>query len=485
MADEATNIVSLVEQGKYNKAEEVLLRWMDKNPNDFHALCNYVDMMMRKANYGLAVNLYRYLLKEWPDMPSGVREVIWSNIGQCLLIEGFNSEAEYAFNRAIEINDKHPAIFNAMAACYINQAQPDKVIEYCNKALGCDPNMPQALWNRAVGYLEKSEWHHAWEGYEHGDRIKKQRTYHEGRITKQWSGKRGRTVVVWGEQGIGDEVMFMSCLPDLMKRVKSIILDCHPRLEKLFKRSFPGIPVYGTRKDGQITWHHKHQIDEQLSVASMPQFFRRSAESFPGTPYLKADPERTKFYRDKLEALGPGPYVGIAWFGGEKKTRFDYRAIPIDMWRPLIGSGGQFVSIQYNKWGHKRDAVKLGIQHWDQPVDDLDEQAALIMACDLIVSVCQTLVHFSGALGRKCWCLTPARPAWRYGLTSDHMAWYGNTVTLIRQKEGETWQPAMDEARRRYLEYKETYDAAIGAGGIHGVRVDGSGGLREMEGGAS
>ena len=455
--EEATSVVSLIDQGKYGKAEDVLLRWLDKHPEDFHALGNYADLVMRRAHHGLAIHLYRYLLDQWKDMPDEAKALTWANIGQALLMEGFNKEADYAFERAVGLNDKEPGIYNSMAACYVNQGQPDKIIHWCNKALEIVPDMPQALWNRSIGYLEKSEWDKAWPGYLAGDRMTRHRSYKEGPPMRMWDGKRNRAVVVWGEQGLGDEVMFGTCLPDFIKKVKNTIIDCHPRLLDTFKRSFPGIPVYGTRKSQEIDWHNNHKIDSQIAIGSLPYFFRKSAKDFPGTPYLKADPGRIKHYRSELEKLGPGPYVGIAWFGGEKKTRFDYRMIPLKDWGPIRNTGCTFISLQYNKWGHKSEAEKNNLTHWDEPIDNLDEQMALIMACDLVISVCQTAVHFSGALGRECWCLTPSKPAWRYGVSGDYMAWYGKTVKLIRQEEGDDWKFVIREAAQRLKRFKENY----------------------------
>ena len=480
---ESTLLSDLVEHGKLNKAENVLLLWLDKHPDDFHALGNYTDLMMRKGHHGLAINLYRHILREWKDMPDEARPMLWAQIGQSLLLEGFNDPAEFAFNRAVELNPKEPGIYNAMAGCYINQAQPDKVIEWCNKALEIDPACGPALWNRAIGYLEKGEWEKAWPGYLEGNRRTQQRSYKEGEKMRMWDGKRNRTVVCWGEQGVGDEIMFASCLPDFIRKCANPIIDCHPRLEPIFKRSFPGVPIYGTRKTDQITWHVNHKIDSQIAIGSLPYHFRNSRDSFPGIPYLKADPECIAHYRNELEKLGPGPYVGIAWFGGEKKTRFDYRMVPLKEWEPIRATGCTFISLQYNKWGHKKEAEVNGLTHWDAPIDDLDEQAALIMACDLVISVCQTVVHFSGALGKECWCLTPSRPAWRYGLTEDRMAWYGDTVKLIRQRAGEDWSRVINEAASRLTAFKETYHADRNAArGADSIRVDGHGGMAAMAG---
>jgi hypothetical protein len=100
-----------------------------------------------------------------------------------------------------------------------------------------------------------------------------------------------------------------------------------------------------------------------------------------------------------------------------------------------------FISLQYGEHGLMQ-AEELGITHWPKAVDDLDDFAALIKACDLVVSVCQTAIHFAGGLGKECWCLTPSQPAWRYGIDGP-MHWYGS-VELLRQK-GTEWEPVFEE----------------------------------------
>ncbi|MCH8313899.1 MAG: hypothetical protein IID17_13040, partial [Nitrospinae bacterium] len=105
------------------------------------------------------------------------------------------------------------------------------------------------------------------------------------------------------------------------------------------------------------------------------------------------------------------------------------------------GQKAQFISIHYMPEAAK-EAAEFDIPHWQDAIDDLDEQAALIKACDLVITVNQTLVHTSGALAQKTWVLTPSKPAWRYGLKGRKMAWYP-TVTQFRQKKGEDWSGAV------------------------------------------
>lgn len=460
MEEQPSKALDIAKRGDMNKAEHAMLRWMDKNPTDFETVAAYATRMFEKANYGLAMHLYKYLLNVWLEMPEQYRPIMWAQIGSCLRIEGFDEGATFAFNKAIELDPKCSAAYNGIGICYINQGEPEKVIEWCSKALELEPDQPSALWNRSIGYLEMGRWKEGWAGYAYGERTS-HRTYHEDRKTPEWDGKRNRCVVIHGEQGVGDEIMFGTCLPDIVSKCREVILDCHPRLEKTFRRSFPGLTIYPTRKTSQITWPYHHKIDRQIPIGNLPRFFRNDDRDFPGMAYLKADPERVAFYRAKLEAIGPGPYIAIAWFGGEKKTRYDYRSVSLKLWQPLRSIGGTFVSIQYNKWGHRKEAAENKLPEWpgyydaNGPIEDLDEMFALIQACDLVISVCQTAVHMAGAIGKECWCLTPSKPAWRYLTKGERMPWY-NSVQLIRQAKDESWEFVIGKVAEKYQVWKNS-----------------------------
>ena len=462
MEEERTALADVVKMGKFHKVDSTFLGMMGKNPADFWAVAGYADRMFQEAQYGLAFHLYRYCLDQWKDIDPSWRVIMWANLGHCLKHNGFDAEAEMAFGKALSFStDKKQisAVWLTRGIFYVGKGQPEKVIEYCDKALEADPESEVPMFDRGLAYLEMGRWKEGWEGYCKGERGRNPRCYHSDKPTQPWDGKRKRNVVVWGEQGVGDEIMFGSCLPDMIGSVDRVILDCHPRLEKTWKRSFPGLTVYPTRKSVDYTWWQTEKIDKQVSIADLPRHFRNRDGDFPGVPFLKADPERVKHYRAKLQALGPAPYVAIAWFGGENKTRWDYRSIPLNLWHPLRAKGGTFVSVQYNKWGHQAEAEKNGIQSWDGyydqdgPIEDLDEMFALIEACDLVISVCQTAIHMAGALGKECWCLTPNKPAWRYLITGDRMPWY-NSVRLIRQGKDEEWKSVIERTAGQYQAWK-------------------------------
>jgi hypothetical protein len=105
----------------------------------------------------------------------------------------------------------------------------------------------------------------------------------------EWDGTPGKKVLIYGEQGIGDEIMFASMLPDAMRDCREVILDCHPRLVSLFEKNF-GVKCYGTRKEPGAEWLAAEKPDAMIAIGSLGKFYRRTRASFPGTSYLKAEP---------------------------------------------------------------------------------------------------------------------------------------------------------------------------------------------------
>jgi hypothetical protein len=240
--------------------------------------------------------------------------------------------------------------------------------------------------------------------------------------------------------------MFASCYPELLSRVGRLVIDCAPKLEKLFRRSFPGATVFGSLQSSPPDWlRAPPPIDVQAAAGSVAALLRRSAASFPAHDgYLRADPQRVAYWRDRLAALGPGPKIGISWRGGTPRSRARLRSMRLADWGPILGlQGAAFVSLQYHAdaGGEVAEANRdlgFGISHWTEALDDYDETAALVSALDVVVTVCTAVVHLSGALARPVRVLVPASPEWRYGVRGDRMPWYP-TARLYRQADANDW----------------------------------------------
>jgi len=224
--------------------------------------------------------------------------------------------------------------------------------------------------------------------------------------------------------------MFASMIPDVMK-TNEVILDCHPRLKTFFERSFPGVKCYGTRKDAELPWVKDEDFQWQCAMGSLGKFYRRSREAFPGTPYLKADPlPRGAKFR-----------VGISWTGGKKASRVARRTVPLSWWDSIFANqvnGVEFVSLQYTDCEaeieqFERETAYKVLQFHESKSQDYYEAARLTASCDLVITVCTSILHVAGALGVPCWIMVPTRPDWRCQM-SGPMPWY-RSVRQYRQPE--------------------------------------------------
>ena len=264
--------------------------------------------------------------------------------------------------------------------------------------------------------------------------------------------RRDRTVLVYGEQGLGDEIMFASCLPDVIARVGRCVIDCSPKLERLFQRSFAGAAVHGGPQTGaDLAWLHRlDPVDFQIAIGSLPQHFRNSLDEFPAHEgYLQADPGKIAAWRRKLAGLPGVRKVGVSWRGGTKQTRQSVRSVPLDQWLPILSCKDiALVSLQYTDCSAELADLErnhgIRVYHWQEAIDDYDETAALVDALDLVISVQTAVVHLAGALGKPGWVMVSAVPEWRYPTTGATLPWYPS-LRIFRQRTLGHWQDVIDQ----------------------------------------
>ncbi len=322
------------------------------------------------------------------------------------------------------------------------------------QAIALQPDFPIARFYRALAWLLTGDYARGWPEYEtrliSEDRPRRPETY------ARWNGESlaNRRILVWGEQGLGDEIMFASCLPQVVDAARECIIECSAKLEGLFRRSFPGARVYAAAPDYSIPDAIKAaSIDYETPIGSLPLYLRRSEQDFPRHDgYLKADPERVAMWRQRLSSLGSGLKVGVSWQGGTHLTRSPLRSIPLSYWLPIFGNGDTcFVSLQYGEAAPAIEelASRHGkrVAHWQEAIDDYDETAALVSALDLVISVQTAVVHLTGALGRPACVMVPYCPEWRYGFAGESMRWYPS-VRVFRQSSFGEWESVIEAVAR-------------------------------------
>jgi tetratricopeptide (TPR) repeat protein len=371
----------------------------------------------------------------------------------CLQQFGDPLAAEKHFRDALQVEPGHVAAIANLGLALQDQRRYDEAIALYREGLREHPGHVELCWNEGLAHLSVGDYERGWPGYElrfmrSGGRKLDRFPYSE------WDGQPvpHAGVLVLGEQGIGDEIMFASCLPDMRAKVGRVVLECAPRLEKLFARSFDGIAVHGKERGTAIDWLRQYpDLKVKTAIGSLPRFLRNSPDAFPARRgYLVADPERVELFRHRLRAAGAGLNVGISWRGGTAGTRGLLRSFDLEHLQPLLAvPNARFFSLQHAiRVDEREQARAAGVVVWDGTSDDLDDTAALVSALDLTITVANTNAHLAGALGRPAWVLLNATPDWRWLQTGERSPWYPS-LQLFRSQSNARWAAVIDALAQR------------------------------------
>jgi tetratricopeptide (TPR) repeat protein len=335
-----------------------------------------------------------------------------------------------------------------------------RAVEHYQTAIRLQPAYTRAKWNLAICHVLLGQFAEAWPLHEIRDEAEEVKL--DKYTQPRWDGSSlaGKSIVVHAEQGIGDEVLFASCFPDVIAQAAKTVLVCEPRLVKLFARSFPQATVYGwARRKDWSPMPLSEPVDFQIPAGSLPLHFRRAAENFPQRDhFLAANAKSIGVWRRRFSELGPGLKIGISWRAGGKANEGRKRTITLADWREILQAPGvQFINLQYGDVNEdiaqaERD-LGIHIHDWEQgdPLVDMDAYAAKIAALDLVISVGNATVHLAGALGTAAWTLLPRVPSWRWLVTGDVSPWYAS-VRLFRQPRRSQWEPVLQQVAARLQE---------------------------------
>ena len=225
-----------------------------------------------------------------------------------------------------------------------------------------------------------------------------------------WKGEKGKHVAVWREQGIGDQILFLSLVPEVKEMCSSLSVYVDPRLQALCKRAMPEINF--VKDEGTL---QNVDCDYHLPLGSVPGLIRNDISDFDRTVtgYFKADPKRVEAIRNELNLDGK-TVIGISWKSFKSLNQTKKSVQLRDMERIFSGLDVVLVNLQY---GDVDDEIRefkeeTGNRYSVQCAsvdnrEDLDGLAALIEVCDLVVSTRNVTVHMAGALAKETWVMLP------------------------------------------------------------------------------
>ena len=327
------------------------------------------------------------------------------------------------------------------------QGKLDQSVQAYQTAIRISPDYVEAHNNLGLVLLLKGDFENGWKEYEWRLKCRAFEIHDRDFPQPYWKGSDidGKVILIWGEQGVGDQIMFASLLFRLQQKAERILVETQQRLVPLFRRSFPNICFFPTQDppDSRLLGG---AIDYQAPIGNLAQWLLPNEESFPKSQsYLKVCADKTEKLRNKYKKLAIGKLlIGVSWMSVNKHIG-KHKSTSLIQWKDLLSQKDCFfINLQYGDVEEEinafTDDTKISI-YQDKEVDSLqslDDFASQIAALDLVISIDNTTVHMAGALGKPVWTLLHHVSDWRWQLDRSDTLWYPS-MTLYRQPSSGDW----------------------------------------------
>ena len=357
---------------------------------------------------------------------------------------GQYDEALKNFQKAINLDPNYAEAFNNLGNTLKELGRFEESNFYFRKAIDLKPDYADAYNNLGKALLLNLDFQQAFELMEWRLRREEKNFIPLNTPKPRWEGLSKHRVLVWREQGIGDWIMFSSMISELHTSVEKVIVECDPRVIPLFRRSLSHeISFIADRKE--IT---KDDYDSHTPIGSLPFYFRKTLNDFKATSkgWLQADLERVQRIKEKISQNKSKKIVGISWNTKSSLTQAFQRNIKLeDLLLPLKNLDLKFVNLQYGDVSEEISNLKVnhGIDVLEVPdidiFNDIDGLAAIISACDEVISIQNFNTHLAGSLGTNTRLLLPYAADDRWGYKTSKSYWY-DSVNIYRQTEPGNWK---------------------------------------------
>lgn len=434
------------ELGNQETTREFIDRAIVCQPDNPELICDFGLTKVDMDEFEEAINLYQRAIEIRPDYAFA-----YINLGHALIKQNREKEALLPTLIAHVLDPTLIEPLINLSKIYYTLGNIPAAHRATKQILRLDPDNHAALvflfWHYALyGKFDK-----AWPIYHYrfsltGGAEVERRDFR----FPEWQGEplAGKSILIIAEQGLGDQIMFLSCLPELIAMAGTVIVECAPKLKGLFQHSFPDALFLASqyKTEESVTEIVDIKPNYQIHMGDLPFHFRPRLSSFDqvvASPYLLAQPEKTTYWRTRLSALPASINIGISWRGGVTKTRSRLRSIALENWLPILQLPNiNFINLQYGDCQADLEACQamtgVTVHHWPEMIADYQETAALLYNLDLVISVCTSVIHLAGALAVPTRILVPSSPEWRYMAHGERMPWYPS-IRLCRQAVDEEW----------------------------------------------
>ena len=434
--------ISLALQEKYEKALELYQHALTLDPENMEIKYFISDTFFNLGKYKDAQVLIN------PLKCDTILDFKFCKLFAKILQKTGNKHALKYYKKALNINGEDDDLLNNIGTLFFDNKKIGFAIRFFEASKRLNPFNYRSILNLAYSQLMEGRYKEGWSNYEYRWKVSPlDNAVWPIRDKDIWNGEKAKDVILWREQGIGDDILFLGLILEAQDRSKKLSVYLDPRLVSLCKRSMKEIDffAYETVIEQKADFH--------LPMGSLPRLFRQTEDDFKKTKrsYLKADPERVKAITSELGLEGK-KVIGISWKSIKSLNTLKKSLTLLEFGAIFEGLDVTLVNLQYGDVNkeinefEEETGIKIVQCGSVNNREDLDGLAALIEACDLVVSTSNVTIHLAGALGKDTWVLLPFVSSFWWLLNRDDSVWYPS-IKIYRQKKFGDWIQSLAEIK--------------------------------------
>jgi tetratricopeptide (TPR) repeat protein len=444
----------LNEKKNYVVAEELLKNRLNMDPLNPKILLNLGNSLMGQNKYNEALESYAESLKYEPQNPNA-----YSNIGHVYAKLKKYDESEEFLKKSIQIEPNLESAWTNLGVTYFEQGRLEEAFETLNKAISINADYADAHLNLAHVNFQQFDFLNAWKEYEWRWKSR----IHESPAFRTeipiWAGEKDKNILIWSEQGIGDQILFSGLFFDVLSASSKVTVLTDERLVPIFSRTYPEI-----RFKNKSTFKITENFDFQISICSLGGIFRKGHQDFgrkalqrllvPDPQLLTATKSLITKSADKTKKV-----CGLSWVSTNLKLAED-KSIALESLMPILEiEGVSFIDVQYLNAHQERKLLNekygIDITKFDEidSLYDLESVFALLQNCDFVVTVSNSVAHMAAAIGKPTFVLLPygAGKFWYWMNYDGQNLWYENAISVAQEVQG-CWDFPVLEIKRKIKE---------------------------------
>jgi tetratricopeptide (TPR) repeat protein len=379
----------------------------------------------------------------------------WNNYAALLRRLRRYDESLKIYDRTLKLNPRNFKGFQGRGELLTELGRTEEAFADFDRALALNPNYPDPLWAKAFTYLSIGEFDKGWDLYDFRfDQSNRQAGVLNTNKPRWTAARRNERVLLWSEQGIGDELFFAQWLYQASELASATTVAVDGRLVTTHERAFPDLKFIDKAKPIP-----RESYDCHLSLGSLPRALRDAGldwRSARRMPYLVADDTRSQKLRADL--LRPGhKLVGLTWRSTRPELGAEKSLTLKDLLPVLKTPNTTFVNLQYGDTQEEVEAFtkETGVELVNHPdVDnfrDLEAHIDLVAACDDLLLVCNATAHIAGTLGKHAFLLTPLGKSliWYWANRENGRSLWYPSIELFDQNSQFSWSSAIETIATR------------------------------------